>query len=286
MQIYSFSRLQAFLTCARKFRYKYIDGFDIAYEGAPLPVGKATHTGVDALYLGADVAEAVTKAQREYWDAIGPTYETLDPKEQRTLDGGWRQVEAMIVQYPYRDTEGLETSEETFIVDMGRDRQLKAIIDRRMKVNMDIWVHDTKTTGYAIDKILKIHRLRKQFALYKLVADKEYKMDHVGVMLDMIYKPQVYWKKDGSFSSMRDPAFHREPLHISDAMVADSVVWFHEIADQIEANEERGGPWIMNTDSCLNYNRVCPYFECCRMPLRATQLMEGSSKFKVREEHA
>lgn len=284
MRIYSFSRLQAFVTCSRKFRYKYIDGFDIAYEGAPLPVGKATHTGIDSLYLGATIEDALARAKEAFWAEIGGVYEQLDPKEKQKLDGGWKQVEGMLVHYPYKDTSALETSEETFVMDMGRGRHLKSILDRRMKSNGDVWVHDTKTSGYQLDKILKIHRLRKQFPLYKLIADAEYGVDHIGVMLDLIYKPQVYWKKTGEFSSMREPAYHREPLHISDAMVEDAKVWFHYIADQIEKNEDEHGPWLQNTEACLAYNRTCPYFECCRMPTRAVQLMSGDGRFKKREE--
>ena len=281
MRIYSFSRLQAFLTCARKFKYKYVDGWEVQYDGPPLPVGKATHSGIDALYLGASTEEAVATAQKSYWDEIGPVYERLEPREQKNLDNGWVQVEAMLSKY-------LETSEEMFVIPMGHDRALKGIIDRRMKVNGDLWVHDTKTSGMDLQKVLKVHRLRKQFALYKLIADEEYKVGHIGVMLDLIHKPRVYNRKDGT-NTVGDVAYHREPLHISDRMVDEARGWFHHIAELIETNEAALRPasfhqWPMNTDSCLNFNRVCPYFECCRMPTRATQLLENSSKFKQREE--
>ena len=159
-------------------------------------------------------------------------------------------------------------------------------------------MHDSKTTGFGIEITAKALRLRKQFVGYYMLAEDwllqaSCKLDREvpalkGVMSDIIAKPRVYFRKDGG-CTVSGEGFHREPVHVSEGDVEDFKGWFHQVANQIEQDEfdMAGVPpfsaFPMNTDSCMSFNRLCPYYECCRNPKRVEQLL-GSEGFEKREE--
>lgn len=308
MKVYSFSKLQAYLQCPRKYSYERVHRYSVRYEGVPRPAGKATHKGVELLYLGQDRATAIDQAHREYYDESGLKAYMQEmagspemPAIKQDVAKGWKQVEEILIKYKPPKSHEVVATELDITVDMGHGRGFRGILDRIVRINDDLWVPDTKTTGLPISKVQKVQRLRQQYPGYKLLAEQA-GYDITGVILDLIYKPRIYVRKDGTMTVERGgPLFHMEPMHCSDQQVAQFKGWFHRIADEIErcheldsiterqtlcgdrfVAEECGDPWPMNTDSCMAFNRVCPYFEACRSPERALQYLEASERFEKR----
>ena len=300
-RVYTFSQLSLYQTCPRKYYYKYVLKLDTVFDGVPLPAGKALHHGLDIFYEGNSMEAATEEANTSYWEELRPIYDSLDFKEQTTVDNGWLQVQAMLANYPYKDRGELISSEQAFQIDMGHGRDYRGKLDRIMNSNGMLWVHDTKTTGMDMAKIIKAHRLRKQFAGYKLLGDallpttseNPSKLPISGVIADVIYKPRVYNRKDGTVT-IQAPLYHREPIHVAESDTADFTHWFHKIANDIEGDEDDMRlkeeacpsdpiPYLMNNGSCLNFNRICPFYEGCRNPDRAAEYFDAHSNYVTRE---
>jgi hypothetical protein len=195
----------------------------------------------------------------------------------------------MVEGYPWGQVGKVVASELTYSVVMeGGGEEYEGRLDLLLEHNDDYWVHDTKTTGYELSKMAAVLRMRMQFAGYFILADawlRNNGLDHTklsGVMSDIIGKPRVYWRKDGSYSH-KEATYHREPMHMSLRQVDEFSDWFHDIVGRIQDNR-RSGCWIKNTDSCMAFNRLCPYFNVCRMGMdRAERMLEVDSKFAKRD---
>jgi hypothetical protein len=309
VKVYTFSQLQQFLACPRKYRYAYVERISPVYDGTPRPVGTAVHVGIEQLVGGATVADATRSAYEAYRGEIPrATYDGLTEKERRDVDGGWLVVEDMLAGYPWR--EGIQVVARELIAekDMGHDRVYKGRVDQLVVINQSLWVLDSKTTGFELDKMLKVHRLRKQYTGYYILAEEWLAHSEAadplpalaGVMIDMLKKPRVYWKRKNKEltgeASVTNRGYHREPMHVTQRMVEDFYGWFHHVAGLIEMNLSetyvlgetvadmpRGSAFPMNTDTCFSFNRICPYFEFCRNPDRYKGMLD-TDKFKVREE--
>lgn len=320
MKTYSYSRLKLFLECARKFRYQYQDGWVPSFDGVPLPMGKATHAGIEALAKGASSPEATDVAVQVLYEGMPDEVGDKDEEKFRIAE---HQLRAILRDYP-KWGEGVEIIgvEKEVVAPMPYGRAFKGILDLIVRINGQLYVWDTKTTGDPIERAAKANRLRLQYPGYAVLgeywareapeaartaadaaadderADGPTRVRAIaGVVVDLIHKPRVYVRKDGSLTPNIKPAFHRESINVDAARRRDFVAWFNHVAFLIELNESAGkepikdmgdmvegsivpGVWPMNDGSCSKWGRVCPYFECCRNPERAVQLMEVSDDFK------
>jgi hypothetical protein len=293
MNVYTFSQLQQFLNCARKYKYNYVDLVSPVYDGVPRPVGTAVHLAIDAMMRGTSALDALEQALARYWrDIPEDVYDGLDVKEQDKVKKGVEQITCIVQKYPWAQTNGTKLLASELIVEipMGHDRAYKGRVDQVLEHNGGVWVHDTKTTGFGIEMMAKTLRLRKQFVGYFMLARHWLDRDQPtpplkGVMSDIIAKPRVYLRKDGGVT-VSGEGFHREPMHVSEQDVEGFVGWFHHIATLIEHNETTAPcdhPWPQNTDTCVSFMRTCPYFEACRNPKRAAQLFEDAGQFTKRD---
>lgn len=304
-KVYTFSQLQRFLSCPRKYKYSYVDLVSPVYDGVPRPVGSAIHVGIDKMMAGSSSLDACTAALERYWrDIPDDVFERLDTKERDKVNKGVEQINCIMAKYPWAETNGTTMLGSELIVEipMGHNRIYKGRLDQVLEHNGGIWVHDTKTTGYSIELMAKVLRLRKQFVGYFILAGHWLKTQGrkaslvKGVMSDIIAKPRVYFRKDGGVT-VSGEGFHREPMHIGLQDVDEFRGWFHHIANMIEGNEARGvftqwgddhetepqhHLWPMNTDTCMSFNRTCPYFEACRNPARAEKLFADPQLFEKR----
>jgi hypothetical protein len=171
----------------------------------------------------------------------------------------------MIEGYPYamEAPEDVVAIEQDMEWEVEPERTLVFRADRLIRVNGQLWLHDTKTTGTEISTMVKVQRLRTQYVGYAAGVEAIMGEKLAGVMLDAIYKPAVYFKKTGELSSMKEPAFLREPISKTKEQLEEFKEWFSTIVSRIELGEKRR---LKNTDACLAYNSVCPYLNLCLRP--------------------
>lgn len=307
MKVYTFSELQQSQSCEREYAYRYVDLLQPRFDGLPKPVGGALHAGVEALYNGKGSAETLAEAKEYYWKDIPEelrvtgAQECVEDAQLQKVFGGWLQVKAMLEQYPWKDQHEMLTNEAALLVPMGHGRALRLKIDRTMLVNGGLWIHDTKTTGFQMAPMVKIMRLRHQFAGYVWAVQQWLAGGALegppppegvdaqqlrGVIADMVQKPRVYWKQKNKQPTgevtVQRAEYHREPLHVTAGHVEEFAKWFHTCASRVEAAglEEC---WVKNTDNCFKYNSVCAMFELCRNPARAAQIANDEQLFTKRE---
>jgi hypothetical protein len=292
---HTYSALAQFQECPRKYFYKYVKLWRPIYDGVPKPVGTAVHAGVAALIEGKGVEEAVKGVAFDAYRAeiSQAVYDKLEPKEQRNVDSGWMQVEAMVAKYKYAGHfAGKVIAQELVYSETVPNTEWECVyegrLDRVVLQNGTLWVHDLKTTGYEVAKMIKPMRLRHQFAGYAWLLSQNMESLDVevgtpvgGILLDLIYKPRVYWRKDGT-CSVQEPVYHQEPLHVGSG--GEFLRWVEQVSGMIEDCGGQG-EWPMNTGSCYAYNKLCPYYEMCRNPLRAEGLVDGEHFEEVEEQH-
>jgi len=256
-----------FQTCEQKYKWKYVDDLEPRWDGVPKPLGTAFHSGVAEIYQGEDVLQATHNAVEKYYELVGKPIDNLTEKEAQQVGKGRLQLEAMLAHYPYvperfEDIVAIEKDMEWEVVP-GRSLVFRA--DRLIRVNGALWLHDTKTTGLEVNLMVKVQRLRTQYVGYAAGVEALTGEKLAGVMLDAVHKPPVYFKKTGEFSSMKEPGYVREPIHKTEAQLAEFVEWFRILTMRIEDMEPQG-LWLKNTDACLAYNRTCPYLNLCLRP--------------------
>ena len=284
MSTYTYSQLAAYQACARKYRYTYEEGWEPVYDGAPRPVGSAVHRGINALAVGLSRDEAADLARTRYFEDIPrQVYAQLEPKERESVDKGKAQVERIIERYPHVGPQHgkVEMVEQVLTTKMGHGRFYSGRIDQVIEVNGEHWVLDTKTTGQEWTKLLKVHRIRQQYVGYYLLGAELGIENLRGVIVDLVAKPRIYFRKDGDITYSGEN-FHREVVHVGPKDVYNFSAWFHRLAWLIE-EDIVDEVWPMRAENCLAFNRVCPYFEACRMEDRASIYLRQSPKFKMRE---
>jgi len=265
MERFNVSRLQLFQTCEQKYKWKYVDDLEPRWDGVPKPLGTAFHVGVAAMYSGRSRAEAQVEALAVYLEAI--PLEAHDDKQRQQITKGELQLRAMLEQYPYvperlEDIVAIEKDMEWEVVP-GKSLMFRA--DRLIRVNGRLWLHDTKTTGLDVEVMVKVQRLRTQYVGYAAGVEAILGEKLAGVMLDVVHKPEVYFKKTGEFSSMKEPGYLREPIHKTEEQLEEFKKWFSVLTGRVE-DAKFEGEWLKNTDACLSFNRTCPYLQMCLRP--------------------
>lgn len=239
------------------------------YDGAGKPIGSAVHRGLELLYRGQSRSDATISAV-DYYKELTPLSmrRELEGEERAKVEIGEIQVTNTLRAYPWGPKDEFEVAhliEEPLSARLG-EHEIVGTVDRIVKTNGGLYIHDTKTTGLSMSMASKTQKLSMQYPAYMWLA-KENGYDVKGVVVELIQKPRVYKRKDGSFSC-GNPGYHREPV----------VLTFAEI-DRWVSNAERycviadtASPDTLNTQACLTYMRPCPYFDLCMNPRRAEQV--------------
>lgn len=271
---YTFSELSLFQACPRKYQYKYEKLIDVVFDGVPRPVGRAIHKGVESIFLGLSKQEATHAALAEYGDALEEHALSDDPKIKKQMEDGKQQIVRCVEMYPYGNEGEVVATEAVLEADMDDGRKYKGRLDLITKVNTALFVSDVKTTGFMLEPIVKSYRISKQLPGYKFLAKVAgHAVD--GCMVDVIKKPRVYHRKDGTWTISGDE-YHREPITISERDEEEFFQWFHTLVDMVEVQRAKPqGGWPMAPGECFSFNRLCPYYEMCRFPERAELLVDG-----------
>ena len=267
MRKYNISRLQQFQSCEQKFKWKYLDNLEPRFDGVPKPLGTAFHLGVAEMYRGATRTVAKGMALVEFHRVLPPGWAGGDDKTVQQIKKGEIQLMAMMDAYPWATEapENVVAVEKDMEWEVEKGKTLVFRVDRLIRVNGGLWLHDTKTTGIELSAAVKSQRLRTQYAGYAAGVEAVMGEKLAGVMLDMVHKPEVYFKKTGEFSSMKEAGFLREPVAKTEEQLGEFKAWFTVLAGSVEASITNQ-VWLKNTDTCMAFNRTCPYLELCLRP--------------------
>ena len=268
---YRMSELEQFQSCPRLWQYKYLELLEPArFSGLPRPVGTAVHAGVAAIWEGRSKAEALGAAEAAYEEALAHFDRGMLTEEDRTkIADGLMQVQECVRYYPYGpgDVDEVVAVEKELEAELSPGVVLRGRVDRLVRHNGMLWVHDTKTTGLDIQTVSKLFGLRAQFAGYVMLATHAFPGEAVaGLMVDFIKKPRVNRRRDGSFSSLGETAHAREVYGLTGAKAEEFLVWVDQLEESIQEVLEGTRKALKHAGACMVYNSLCPFFDLCNNP--------------------
>ncbi|HCB51508.1 TPA: hypothetical protein DEP21_02945 [Patescibacteria group bacterium] len=161
MSVYSFSQLQVFHQCARKYQYKYVDKIkETEFESSPdLILGHSVHKALENLYNQINVfitptSEAVVADFQKIWTeelAEATKEKPLQMKGNNTLEDYQRRGEQYIKSYyskhqPFQNIKIIATENMmTFDLDEKGEKKFRGVVDRIDKEGDTFVINDYKT---------------------------------------------------------------------------------------------------------------------------------------------
>jgi ATP-dependent helicase/DNAse subunit B len=146
MSVYSFSQLQLFQQCPRKYQYKYVDQIkEKEFESSPdLILGSSVHKALENLYKNINVfkipqLEEVIEDFHKVWDeemTEATKEKPLQIKGQQTLEDYIRRGEHYVQSYygkfaPFENVKIIGTEEMMhFQLDEAGNQKFRGVIDR------------------------------------------------------------------------------------------------------------------------------------------------------------
>lgn len=183
MPVYSFSQIQTFTNCPRRFRYQYVDKIPQGnFEMSPdLFLGKAVHEVLDMLYKRLNQLQKPTLDDMKAWFDQLWTERDDDEiilKEWQTKDSYYRRWMIYINEYrdkhaPFEDVRVIMTEWRiTFSLDDEGTLKFRGVIDRLDKEWNMLVINDYKTNKSlpAEDKTY----YQEQLTLYALWVQQQY----------------------------------------------------------------------------------------------------------------
>jgi hypothetical protein len=286
-RIYTMSELMRYLECPKLYEWSYGERLRRTNSMAlPLNVGSAVHFGIERMLMGS--RSALDEALAMYAAETGPHWAMAEEygKTWQDLVKGREQIKGCLATYPWtaEDFNGIESTEEAFIVEMGAQRCYAGKWDRVVKLpDGRLYIHDTKTTGERLDFVIQKHRMRMQYKAYCYAYWKIHGTKPAGFIMDFIVKPRVNFKKDGSLSSISDTTFHREPMVMRQCDYDYFPTWFERVVDGIE-RDTATTMFPQNSEACGNWNRLCSYYDLCRAGSSRMEAAIKDSLFDVETE--
>lgn len=266
MNLVTHSSLQTFLTCPRKYYWRYVKGIVPLTTSRALAFGTLAHDMLADYHRGLGVSGALGTLARAVTDPGTRAMGRAMIKGYHARWGGepvkYEQVEQLLPDSP-----GLRWHHSTW--------RLAGRIDGVIVMDGRRYLLETKTTSSLDENYLDHVFLDQQVLLY-MHALKWTGTPVDGVCYNIIVKPRKSSRKGESEEDMLvrlaekftdDPAghFHRETYHFG----PDADLWAHEqlqsalsIMDPV-ARFDNPRLYPQNTGACNNFNMRCPYWKAC-----------------------
>jgi hypothetical protein len=289
--IINVSRSQGFQACRRK-QYFYDSGLVQLGLSEPLTTGSAYHKGTAVLIATRDRKSAVDAAETYYREELAKATMIL-PEErvlhERNIELAKRMVNAQADLYT-KDAWTVLKPEVEFMVDLpgtehhchyihqilypGVYRPDDSCTDPRCRIchklrgktdavlswNSMIWILERKTSGMKQNIFWDQWYLSHQLSAYVYGVRKSTNLPVNGVILEKSPKPA---KNQDPFSFDYSP--EREPYLRSESDLAEFEAEISVIASDYERAATVGkAAFYRNPQSCIDYNRRCDYWDCCK----------------------
>ncbi len=189
MTVYSFSQINLYERCPRKYQYRYLDGLEREFESTPdLILWTSVHGALEWLYQQVGVFNIPIKADllgkfHELWNnSIAEAWEKLiykgEQHEEDYLRRGEKYLEAYYQKYsPFDGTTVVATElMMTFLLQEGEnntEQKFRGIIDRLDKEDEETFVINDYKTNKQLPPEEK-EEYREQLTLYALGVQQKY----------------------------------------------------------------------------------------------------------------
>jgi hypothetical protein len=261
--------LSLYSACNRRWAFKYLKGFMVPTDNySPLHFGSVIHEVQEAFYRN---PETPMKAARKRLDELCPPIDSSENME------NFRDKVDKTLKVWY-DTVGQEDIEKRNILAIEEEMPLTLPNGYKMTVRVDrvlqnkddgeVFVDDTKTTGWSLDCALRQYMMLEQPRLY-IQAIRQNKPEWLeafsGWRTTGVYAKKAVRSPGGySIKVRRSP-----PVMFTEDQLTDVLVSYAGIVDDIQSklsylkDDSTASLFPANFGNCNAYNRVCPYYDFC-----------------------
>lgn len=263
-RIYDSSKIQEYLTCPRKYFYRYILGWDIDEPNVHLVFGEAWHRAMETLLKEGYSNKSIKNSfdsfihyYRQYYTEIQDA--TNFPK---SPDSVVPALAEYVNTYKGVDDFDVLYTEIAGSVPISENRAIHFRMDSVLKDDTGVFSLEHKTGSRLGQAWTDSWQLKMQTGTYLHVLKCLYPDDEVyGI------------KINGVIFKRRSNDYIRVPIRKSEDMMD---VWLWNINHQIDLiewnvnemletseNDRIMPAFPMNTESCTNWGRTCKYFDFC-----------------------
>jgi hypothetical protein len=295
------SILSTFSTCHEKARLSYVEHIRPIETGPPLVFGSAFHAAIAAYYSEiaygrrAGAADAARTAFLKEVRESGPDSLPLsaDSEEKRSVERGLYLIDAYIEKWSPLDTTWedilrpdtaepyIEIGFAIYFMDWhGVPVVYAGKMDRlrRNRVDGNIYVWETKTTGSSVSYYVQQTRPNHQFTGYKWAARELLGMNVAGIILDVIHISDR--KVGGKFPNGIDieKDFGRIETRRSQTDLDEFLCDIKMKTEQFLTQQETPGRWDRNAPAACFMYGGCHYRDICNSNLNPSII---ASKYRV-----
>lgn len=277
------SSLGTYLSCPRKYYYRYVQRLDSGSYSSPLVIGSIIHGVAEDTHKGDLTATACTKVIEEFGNKLKETDDKLLPRFINDVRYATRVGKAWRAYWCHPDnTNDLRSGNLDFIA-----------VEREWRFNVNLNADLAgKSDGYLFHNQLKkhflyelktaadrdregyIHGLQQNAQINNnLLSLKGDKLPCDGVLYDIIWKPGLRIKVNETEDQLVDRIidticenpekyFQRVLIFRSGEKLDHHITDLRQQMDSLLASH-KSQSWYRNTGSCKLYNTQCQYFEMC-----------------------
>lgn len=260
------SMIALYQSCPRAWAFKYVKGFKDKTVPEHLILGSGIHEAHEVFYESGFSRNAMMGRAEEFFNEHDPL---LLNKALVMLEIWFQKVginDLSMSKVLGVEQEVYLTLPNGFVMSCRMDRLLQ---DKR---SGEVFICDTKTTGWSLEKTLRNYTYHSQPQLYFMAARET---------LPGITENCRGWRTDGIYAKARISGGVPTGDWYTDATRSETVV-FHEklledtknsyavVTDNIAysvTSSDEGEPLSLcfpkNNEHCLAYNRVCPFYSIC-----------------------
>jgi hypothetical protein len=250
------SMLSLYAKCPRSWAFKYLKGFKEKDTADHLTYGSVVHEAQEAFYLNdfslpdakARITELLGKDHKLYEKAI----KAITIWEEKL--GSYDRENCKVLEV---EQEAYLTLPNGFVMTIRRDRVLEdCLVD-------EVFVGDTKTTGYSLEGAIDKYMKHDQPILYLAEAkqnEPEWLDRLSGWRTDCIYNKGSVWKVQ------RAPVSSFTADEIIDVMLSYAALTSdlaYKINSVLLDGDSISSQFYCNKDRCFDYFKPCPYLNFC-----------------------
>lgn len=262
-KIYDSSKLQEYMTCPRKYFYKYVLGWANEDPNIHLVFGEAWHRAMEVILWEGGGNEALEKAYARFIEYYRKSFtEIQDGSNFPKVPGS---VIPALVQYTNQYAVGkdeLIATETAGTVPIAENRVMHYRLDSIYKGDKGYYSLEHKTGSRLSQAWLDQWTLKVQVGTYthSLLCMYPQETTH-GVIIN------------GAIFRKKDTEFLRVPVRKTEAIMnawlwnvnhlIDLVEWNMAELKEADDSENILRAFPMNTEACMNYGRMCEFHDFC-----------------------
>ncbi len=263
------TKLQTYMKCHRQYFFEYVLGYTSEYPVHNLVFGSSWHKAKEVLLLSGYSADAVELAMQEFLKEYRKDFSEATDLDYKSKNPG--NAELALLQYCkefQRDEFEVKHTEIGITVLIGYSEKYKQ--DRTLYGKMDSICHDYrglfslehKTAGAAWSYTMDNWNIKFQTSAYLHFMMSYYPPDEVyGIIID-----ETIFRKENENNRIvveKSLPFMESWLYEANKVYEELEDDFYALHNLTSDKDVVMKAFRRNTESCVQYNRICPMYEAC-----------------------